>query len=80
MDFYENLFDPDYFIFTYDLIMEKIMSNYQNAINITFFDSFKKDNVYGFEDIFLENKGLINHLNEEGNKIIYNKVKQLINE
>ncbi len=80
VDFYENIFNPEYFIFTYGLIMDKIQSNYPNAINITFFDSFKNDKVYGFEDVYLNNKGLINHMNNKGNKIIYDSIKKLINE
>jgi len=80
VDFYENLFDPDYFIFIYHLIIDKIMLKYPEAIHITFFDDFKKDNIYGFEKIFLKNKGLVNHMNEKGNKIIYDRMKKLINE
>jgi hypothetical protein len=80
VDFYENLFNPDYFIFIYHLIIDKIMLKYPEAIHITFFDDFKKDNIYGFEKIFLKNKGLVNHMNEKGNKIIYDKIKKLINE
>jgi hypothetical protein len=37
-------------------------------------------NMYNFEDVFLKNKGLINHMNDNGNKIIYNKIKKIINE
>ena len=80
VDFYENLFDTDYFIFVYHLIMDKIILKYPKAIHITFFDDFKKDNIYGFEKIYLNNKGLINHMNEKGNKIIYKKINNLINE
>ena len=50
-----------------------------NAINITFFNSFNKDAVQ-LEDVFLENRGNMNHLNERGNKIIYNKLIKLLNE
>jgi hypothetical protein len=32
------------------------------------------------EDVFLENRGNMNHLNEIGNKIIYNKILKLLNE
>lgn len=80
VDFYENIFYPEYFIYTYELIMNKIQTDYPNAINVTFFDNFKNNKVVGFEDIYLNNKGLINHMNDKGNKIIYNSVKKLINE
>lgn len=80
VDFYENLFDVEYFIFSYNLIVDKIITTYPNAINVTFFDTFKNDKIYGFEDIYLNNKGILNHMNDVGNKIIYKKVKELINE
>lgn len=80
VDFYENIFYPEYFIFTYQLIMEKIIMEYPNSINITFFDSFKKDDIIGFENLYLENKGLINHLSEAGNEIMYKKIKSILNE
>jgi hypothetical protein len=78
IDFYENLFDLDYACFIHELIIKEINLKYQNLINITFFSSNK--NMYNFEDVYLNNKGLINHMNDQGNKIIYNKIKELINE
>jgi hypothetical protein len=80
VDFYENIFYPEYFIYTYELMMNQIQIEYPNAINVTFFNNFKNDKVVGFEDIYLNNKGLINHMNNKGNKTIYNKIKNLINE
>lgn len=78
IDFYENLYDMDYACFIHDLIIKEINLKYRNLINITFFSTNK--NMYNFEDIFLKNKGLINHMNDNGNKIIYNKIKDIINE
>ena len=78
IDFYENLFDLDYACFIHDLIIKEMNIKYKNLINITFFSSNK--NMYNFEDVYLENKGLINHMNDKGNKIIYNKIKEIINE
>ncbi len=80
LDFFENLFDFEYYIFTYNLIIDKIQTEYPNAINITFFDSFKNKKIHGFEKVYINNKGLINHMNYNGNKIIYSKIKKLINE
>lgn len=79
IEFYENLFHFEYFVFTYNLIMKEIQNMYPNSINITFFDSFKNENVHGFENVYIKNKGLINHMNNKGNIIIYNRVKKLIN-
>ncbi len=80
VDFFENLFDVEYFIFTYELIINKILTEYPNAINITFFDSFKNEKIHGFEDVYLKNVGLMNHMNDNGNKIVYDKIKNLIHE
>jgi hypothetical protein len=80
IDFYENLFHFEYFIFTYNLIMDKIIKEIPNSINISFFDSFVSKEVMCFEEIFLKNKGLINHMNDKGNNMIYKKIKKLINE
>ncbi len=77
IDFYENLFDLDYACFIHDLIIKEICSKHKNLINITFFSMNK--NMYNFEDVYLNNKGLINHMNDQGNLIIYNKIKELIN-
>ena len=77
IDFYENLFDLDYACFIHDLIIKEICSKHKNLINITFFNMNK--NMYNFEDVYLNNKGLINHMNDQGNLIIYNKIKELIN-
>jgi protein-tyrosine-phosphatase len=75
-DFYENLYDIDYACFIHNLIIKEINLKHKNLINITFFKSNK--NMYNFEDIFLKNKGLMNHMNKTGNEIIYNKIKDLL--
>jgi lysophospholipase L1-like esterase len=79
IDLYEKYFHIDYALFVHDLIVKEINQICPNAINITFFNCFNK-NAIQLENIFLENKGTMNHLNEKGNKIIYNKIKKLINE
>jgi hypothetical protein len=79
VDLYEKYFHFEYAIFVHDLILKEIKTLCPNAINITFFNSFNKNSIQ-LEDIFLENKGNINHLNEKGNIIIYNKIKKLIDE
>jgi lysophospholipase L1-like esterase len=78
VDFYEKLFDPDYFIFIHNLIVNEIIKRYPNAINITFFDSFSHPTFHNFEEIFLKNKGNMNHLNEDGNNLIYKKIKNIL--
>lgn len=78
-DFYSHIFNPEYFIFINSLIYKEIKLLSNNMKHITFFDSFYNNDVIKLENIFLENKGTINHMNDNGNKIIYNKIKKLIN-
>lgn len=80
VDFYSYLYDVDYAVFTHELILKEIQTKYPNLIHITFFDSFNQSisNVKLFENVFLNNKGQMNHLNDRGNKIIYNNIKSLL--
>jgi hypothetical protein len=77
-DFYSQIFYADYFIFVNDLIFNKIFDIIPNATHITFFDSFYDGRVLKFENLFLKNKGLMNHLNKKGNDLIYKKVKNYL--
>lgn len=78
-DFYTHIFHPEYFIFTNTLIFEEIKKLVPNGLHITFFDSFYDDSVIKFENVFLENKGILNHLNDIGNKLIFEKVLDYLN-
>ena len=75
-DFYEQLFSLEYFTFINTLIYKEIKALSNKIIHITFFDKFYDDNVLKFENVFLKNKGNMNHMNENGNKIIYSKIKK----
>jgi hypothetical protein len=80
VDFYENLFDVDYFVYIHKLILNDINQNYPNIINITFFDSFNQiDGIVNLEKVFHKNGGLINHLNDRGNEIVYKKILSILN-
>ena len=78
VDFYNNIFYTEYFCFVNDLIYKKIFESIPNAIHITFFDSFYPENVFKFENVFLENRGNMNHMNIDGNKIVYHKIKNIL--
>ena len=71
-NFYKNLFWNEYFEFTSNLIYHKIKELTPNSIHITFFDEFYDDSVLKLESIFKSNRGNVNHLDEEGNKQVYN--------
>lgn len=73
-DFYSDIFYLDYFCFVNDLIYKEIYNLVPTAVHITFFDSFYPNSVHKFENIFLDNKGVINHLDETGNNIIHKKI------
>lgn len=77
-DFYSEIFYPEYFSFTNNLIYKEIHNITPTALHITFFDSFYSNDVLKFEDVFLNNRGVINHLNDIGNKIVYEKVIQYL--
>lgn len=77
-DFYCDIFNPEYFSFINNLIFDRIYGIIPNATHITFFDSFYDDRVMKFENVLLKNKGLINHLNEIGNKLMYNKLLKVL--
>ena len=77
-NFYSEIFYPEYFCFVNDLIFEKIKQITPTATHITFFDSFYNDSVYKFENYFLENRGIINHLSKMGNYMVYQKILELL--
>jgi hypothetical protein len=78
-DFYSNVFYSEWFVFVNNLTYKEIHNLIPNAIHITFFDSFYPENVLKFEEIFLNNKGKINHMNDTGNQIIFNLIFNAIN-
>ena len=74
-DFYSEIFYADYFVFINNLIFNEINKICPNAIHMTFFDSFYGSDVIKLENIFLNNKGNINHLSLKGNNIIFETIK-----
>lgn len=77
-DFYSEIFHTDYYCFVNDLIYKEIYNLVPNALHITFFDSFYPDSVLKFEDVFLDNRGVINHLNDIGNRRVYENVLEYL--
>ncbi len=77
-DFYSEIFHADYHCFVNSLIYKEIRKITPFGLHITFFDSFYSDAVLKFEDVFLDNKGNINHLNQLGNNIVYQKILQYL--
>ncbi len=79
VDFYENLFYHEYYEFVNDLLIKNILTKYKESININFFDKCNYDNIHNMKTIYQKNKGLINHMNEKGNNMVYKKIKKIIN-
>ena len=82
--FFISYKDTDGFIYGFNLIsihnliINEIIKKYPTAINITFFDSFSHPTFHNFEEVFLNNKGNMNHLNDFGNNLIYKKIKNIL--
>ena len=77
-NFYENIFYKEYFEFTHDLIINKILKLDKKIINITFFDYYDKKEIMNFSELFKKNKGDINHLNKKGNRKVYKIIKKIL--
>lgn len=76
-DFFKYFFWEEYFMFSSNLIFEKIFEKSKNKLHITFFD-FYDNRVLNFKKIFDDYKGNINHLNKKGNEIMYQTIKTKI--
>jgi len=71
----KTIWDDDYFLDIFELIVDDLL-RVPNSMHFTFFDSQKIDNFY---DIWQSNKGNINHMNENGNNIIFKKIQKHVN-
>lgn len=71
----KDIWDDEYFDDTFNLILKDLMS-VPNSTHITFFDSSEIDSYF---NVWQENKGTINHMNEAGNLQIFEKILECIN-
>ena len=80
VDYFEKFFSLEYADFCYDITIDKIneLLKDNHVIHISHLTSIK-ENYIDFSNLFKIHRGLINHYNEEGNRIIYNRIlKELI--
>lgn len=83
IQYFEHYFDTDHAKFVHSLICEKIdrlVSSY-NALHITnleWDDLYQFSNMINFNQLFLTNRGLMNHYDSLGNQAIYEKVSEWI--
>lgn len=75
--FYENLYDLEYAEFSHNLLVHHLLEQYPDAKHITFF-KLENKNVISFNDIFEKHRGDINHLNEMGNLLVLDRIRELL--
>jgi hypothetical protein len=77
-EYLENYYDPEYQEDTYRLFVNELMK-IPNTIHITFHEpDDTKQITHNFNKIYKKHPGEINHMSEEGNKIIAEKVQALL--
>lgn len=74
--FYDEEFYKSYFDLMF-LEMDKIKEKGCKVIHITGFES--QNSIISMNDIFLNHRGNINHLTEEGNKLVAERIKNFFN-
>jgi len=77
--FYEKYMYSEYMEFVHSLLMRDIDNMLDNKKTLHLFHVedncvYKFKNMLNFNDIWLANKGLINHYNETGNILVLNKI------
>lgn len=80
--FFKNYFSFEYAEFTHQLLLEKIHSIVKNktVVHITNLEgecNYPFD-VINFNYIFKNHRGLLNHFDDTGNQLVYEKIKSLL--
>ena len=81
VDYFEKFFSLEYAEFCYNITIDKINELLKDryVIHISHLTPIEESYI-DFSNLFKNHRGLINHYNEEGNQIIYNRIlKELIN-
>lgn len=85
LDFYEKYFDLEYATFVHNLMCKEIEQHLKqfnvpvlHITNIDWNGLYKFNNSIDFNWLFQKHRGLINHYDDEGNKIIYETVLDFI--
>ena len=77
-EYLKNYYDPEYQEDIYNLLVNKLMK-LSNTIHITLHDpADTKQITHNFNHIFKQHPGDINHMSEDGNKIIAEKIQALL--
>jgi hypothetical protein len=75
IDAVETIWDEEYFVDTYKLVFKDLIA-IKNSYHLTFFET--KESILNLNNVWINNKGKINHLNTQGNKIVFDSVLNLI--
>lgn len=83
VSYFENYFDVDHAKFIHSLICEKIellLSKHKSlhVVNHEWSDLHEFSNMLSFQSLFETNRGSMNHYDEIGNNIIYQKISNWI--
>ena len=86
IDYFEKHFLPEYAHFVHDLIIEKELDyldkNFSkqiiNVTNLNWDGLSVPKNFISFYSVFQKNPGPINHFNQQGNQIIFDRLKETI--
>ena len=77
-EYLKNYYDPEYQEDTYNLFLKQLIK-IPNTIHITFHDpEDTKQITHNFNHIWKQHPGDINHMSENGNKIIAEKIQELL--
>jgi len=71
----ESIWDDEFFNDIFNLLVDKLLK-VPNSYHVTFFESSRTD-LINLNHIWLNNQGEINHMNETGNQLVANYIKQL---
>ena len=79
LKYYKHIFDMEYYKDMYELIQEEIikMTTPRQTIHITFFKDVNADK--NFYNVFHKHRGVMNHLDDKGNRIVSDYIKQWLN-
>ena len=72
----ESIWDDDYFIDMFNLIVDKLQT-VPNSLHITFFKTNRTD-IIQLNHIWAANAGNINHMDATGNRIVVDTIRRLI--
>ena len=74
----KKYYDADYQLDIFNLLVKEIM-NLENTINITFHDPIDTKLIkHNFHEIWKKYPGKINHMSDEGNRIISKKIQKML--